>query len=311
MPGAEFERRFDVGAGDGCDFCEYIVPNEAKADDRYRAWRELVIVTVVTPSLNGIQYVRHCIESTRTQESDRVQVEHIFVDGGSTDGTPEYADSQGCRVIRGTGGLFKRLNVGSFSARGTLVGCLGCDDILLPGALEAVTAGYERSGRRWVTGGCRWLDGRGLSRGDLRAPPVWLTAPMAASLGWSCIPHPSTYMHRDLFEALGGFNPEFQYAGDYEFFVRALEREPFFRIRQVLSGFRRHGDNTSMRLDDTHLAEIRMVADRFAPRSEWQRVAHRYLLKVWLNGRNPGWSTMKRIDRILGNRDRSRPESDH
>jgi len=258
-----------------------------------------MIVTVVTPSLNGMRYVRDCIESTRRQESTRVEVEHVFVDGGSTDGTPEYAAGRGCRVIeRQKSGLFEAVNMGSFAAQGVLVGFLGCDDILVPGALEAVVAAYERSGRRWLMGGCRWVDGRGVSRGDFRAPPGWLKAPMLASLGWSCIPHTSTYVRKDLFEELGGFNTEFHYAGDYEFFVRVLEQEPFSRVSQVLSCFRRHGANTSMKMDETHRAELRFVAQRWAPPSEWQRTAYRYLLKAWLNATNPSWFAMKRIDGV-------------
>jgi glycosyltransferase involved in cell wall biosynthesis len=257
-----------------------------------------VIITVVTPSLNGMRYVRDCIESTRRQASSRVQVEHIFVDGGSTDGTAEFAASHGCRVVeREKSGLFDAVNIGSFAAQGILVGFLGCDDILLPGALDAVADCYERSGRRWVMGGCRWVDGRGVSRGDFRAPPAWLKAPMLASLGWSCVPHTSTYVRKDLLEELDGFNTEFHYAGDYEFFVRALEQEPFSRVRQVLSCFRRHGANTSMQMDEIHQAELQAVAERWAPEPEWQRSAYRYLLKAWLNGTNPSWFAMKRIDR--------------
>lgn len=255
-----------------------------------------MLVTVVTPSLNGMTYVRECIESTRRQETDRVQVEHIFVDAGSSDGTPQYAQSQGCAVIREQSGIFEALNTGSFSAQGVLLGFLGCDDVLLPGALDAVVARAERSGRRWIIGGCRWIDARGTSRGRFRAPPGWLTPSTLASLGWSCVPHTSTFVHRDLFAELGGFNPKFRYAGDYEFFARALERERFSRLPQVLSCFRRHGGNMSMRIDDIHLAEIQSVAERFAPTSAPRRTASRYLLKAWLNATNPSWFAMKRID---------------
>ena len=130
-----------------------------------------MIVTVVTPSLNGMRYLPQCIESTKRQQSDRVEVEHIIVDGGSTDGTPEYAASQGCKVMFREGGIYEALNIGSRSARGVLLGILGCDDFLLPGAVDAIVAGYERSGRRWIIGGCRWLDAQGRDIGKFRSPP--------------------------------------------------------------------------------------------------------------------------------------------
>ena len=124
-------------------------------------------------------------------------------------------------------GIFDAINKGSFAAQGELLGFLGCDDILLPGALARVVQGYARGGRRWVVGGIRWIDGHGTPRGDLAAPPSWITVPMSAALGWNCIMHMATYVNSELFRDLGGFRKEMKYAGDYEFFLRALAIEPF------------------------------------------------------------------------------------
>jgi glycosyltransferase involved in cell wall biosynthesis len=257
-----------------------------------------MIVTIVTPSLNGMQYLAKCIESTRRQESNRVEIEHIIVDGGSTDGTPEYAASQGCKVMYREGGIYEALNIGSLSARGVLLGILGCDDFLLPGALDAVVACYERSGSRWIIGGCCWLDAQGRNIGNFRSPPAWLTASMLASLSWSCIPTTSTFMHRDLFADLRGFDTTFQYGGDYEFHVRALEREHFQRVTQLLSCCYRHGANISTRLDEIYRAETQLIAELYAPKTQRRRIAYRLLLKSWLNATNPRWFTMKMAARL-------------
>lgn len=266
---------------------------------RILVWRRPVIVTIVTPSLNGMRYLPECIESTRRQESDRVEVEHIIVDGGSTDGTPQYAASRGCKVMYRDGGIYDALNIGSLSARGLLLGILGCDDFLLPGALDAIAEDYERSGRRWIVGSCRWLDECGRDIGKFRSPPEWLTAPMLASLGWSCVPTTSTYVHRDLFADLHGFNAAFDYSGDYDFFIRALQREQFSRITRVLSCCYHHGANISMRRDDTYRAETQKIARLYAPSAQPRRLAYRFLLKSWLNATNPWWLTMKMVHRAF------------
>src|SRR5271157_5126769 len=114
-----------------------------------------------------MRYLDECIESVKIQRSENVDIEHMIVDGGSTDGTLEFARQQGCTVMTGKDdGIFDAINRGSFAAQGELLGCLGCDDILLPGALEQVAQTYERSGRHWVGGGVRWLDSRGTPRVD-------------------------------------------------------------------------------------------------------------------------------------------------
>ena len=253
-------------------------------------------VTVVTPSFNGIRYLSECIESVRLQQSENFDVEHIVVDGGSTDGTVEFAQERGCTVMVGKDdGIFDAINKGSFAARGELLGFLGCDDVLLPGAIEQVVQTYEHSGRRWVVGGIRWIDSYGMSRGDLAAPPSWITVPMAASLGWNCIMHMATYVPVTMFHELGGFHKEIRYAGDYDFFVRVLSLEPFARIGQILACFRRHGKNQSMQMTPKHRAEIDGIEDQFGPPKKWKKQCYRYLLKSWLNATNPSWFIYKRI----------------
>jgi glycosyltransferase involved in cell wall biosynthesis len=98
-------------------------------------------VSVVTPTLNGVEYLRECIESSHASARNGIEVEHMIVDAGSTDGTVELARSLGATVLQGKDrGIFDAINKGSFAASGELLGFLGADDVLLPGGLEAVVA---------------------------------------------------------------------------------------------------------------------------------------------------------------------------
>jgi hypothetical protein len=159
------------------------------------------------------------------------------------------------------------------------------------GALDTVVAHYRRDGRRWLVGGVCWLDERGASRGEIQAPPSWVNAPILASLGWNCIAPMSSF-----FEELGGFDLAFAKAIDYEFFVRALKREPFARVARTLSAARRHTDAMSMDRNAAHLAELAAIEEQSAPRSRTRRTLYRYALKVWLNATKPKWSALKRMD---------------
>jgi glycosyltransferase involved in cell wall biosynthesis len=260
-----------------------------------------VLISVVTPTLDAMRYLDDCIESIRMQQRPDLEIEHIVVDGGSRDGTVEFARSKGSTVMAGKDdGIFDAINKGSFGASGELLGFLGADDMLLPGAFAEVARQYQLDGRRWLAGGGRWLDGDGRARGDIPAPPSWITVPMLASLGWNCVSHTATYVHRDLFEELGGFDKRFRYFGDYDFMLRALVREPFRRINRTLSSVRRHGANASMQQTPVHRAETREIMQRYGPSSPWRQVAYRYRLKVWENAASPSWFLHKRIDRFRG-----------
>jgi glycosyltransferase involved in cell wall biosynthesis len=256
-----------------------------------------MLVSVVTPSLNGIKWLPACIDSVRQQAGPGVEVEHLFVDGGSTDGTPEYAASRGCAVMgREEPGVDFAINKGVRNSRGELVVYIGCDDILLPGAVEAVVRRYRQDRRRWLVGGCLWIDEDGRSLGPLRAPRNWMTPSMLATLGWN--PFPMVFWNRELFDELGGYGTELVYAGDYDIHLRALMREPFSRIGRPLAACARHHGNVSRDRSPAHLAELAAVAELPGPLPSWQRLAYRYAMKLWFNATSPSWFLRKRIGAV-------------
>lgn len=253
-----------------------------------------MIVTVVTPTLNGITYLRQCIESVKRNHGPGYEVDHVIVDGGSTDGTVELARQQGLRVLEGKDdGIFDAINRGSFESNGNLLGFLGADDVMLDGALEAVTMAYRRNWEGWIVGGIRWIDDEGYGLGELAAPPSWMNVRMHACLGWNPIMHMSTYFSREFFDELGGFDISYKDSGDYDLFARALAREPYRRIARPLTCFRRTGRNNSVVHAERTSAENLSVLERFGPSNGIERKFWRFVLKTWLNGRNPSWTAAK------------------
>lgn len=253
-----------------------------------------MIVTVVTPTLNASQYLEACIASAKRNNSENVTVEHVIVDGGSTDDTVAIAERHGLTVLHGKDkGIFDAINKGSRNSSGELLGFLGADDLMLEGALDAVVEGYRKSGRRWVVGGIRWIDERGAGMGFLAAPPVWMNQRMHVCLGWNPIMHMSTYLARDFYEELDGFDIAFRDAGDYDMFTRALGKAPFHRLSRPLACFRLTGRNNSATNRARTQVEIARIRLRFGPGSAAEAALWRWALKAWFNGRNPDWLVSK------------------
>jgi len=250
-----------------------------------------MLFTVVTPVLNGRRYLPDCIASVRAQRAAGVEVEHIVVDGGSTDGSAAYAEAQGCRVMgREKPSVTFAINKGVAHAKGALVSMLGCDDRLLPGGLARVKSAYEAEGRPWVVCACRWLDPRGAELGDQPAAPSWTTASILSCLGWNCIPHIAMFLEPRFHHALGDLNERFTYAPDYEIACRALAAgHRFSRIAEPVSAAMRHGSNLSMQRRPDHEAELAEIQRMYGPSRRVVQTWNRYLLKVWLNGANPNW----------------------
>lgn len=253
-----------------------------------------MIVTVVTPTLNGREYLQECMDSVRRNESRDIEVEHLIVDGGSTDGTVELAESYGLRVMKGKDkGIFDAINKGSFNSSGELLGFLGADDVMLDGAMEAVAQAYRRSGKRWVVGGIRWIDERGRGLGELAAPPAWMNSHMHVCLGWNPIMHMGTYFSRAFFTELGGFNSDYKDSGDYEMFARALSKSPYERLARPVACFRRTGMNNSAVNTERTNRENQTILDAIGPKSALERQFWRYVLKFWFHFANPQWLMWK------------------
>jgi glycosyltransferase involved in cell wall biosynthesis len=257
-----------------------------------------MIVTIVTPVLNGGRYFRECIESVKEAATPHIVIEHLIIDGGSTDGSVELAEAAGLPVLKEPEiGLTARMNVGFRAAKGELVGFLGADDVLLPGAIEAVVEAYRRSGRRWLVGGSRWITADGRSLGEFRAPPSWMTWRGLAACDWNPILAMATYMNREFFLQVGGYDERYHFAFDFDLYIRALYLEPFARIARPLACFRRHGRNHSAVYKDLAVREARAVRESLHVSNDFGRFFQRYGMKAWFNLSNPSWCARKLIER--------------
>jgi glycosyltransferase involved in cell wall biosynthesis len=97
-------------------------------------------VSVLTVVRNGQASIDACIQSVAAQTYSNV--EHIIVDGGSTDGTLDTLRrrnaSIGYWVSEADGGIYAALNKAVRLSSGACYMVLGCDDVLLPTAIEAL-----------------------------------------------------------------------------------------------------------------------------------------------------------------------------
>ena len=93
-------------------------------------------ISIITASFNAAATIRDCLESVKGQTHG--DVEHIVVDGGSTDGTIEILKSnpQLRWISEADTGQSHALNKGFAMARGEIIGWLNADDTYTPGAVS-------------------------------------------------------------------------------------------------------------------------------------------------------------------------------
>ncbi len=86
-------------------------------------------ISIITPTFNAETTLCDCIESVSEQSVD---VEHIIIDGASTDGTlktvEHYRDSLAKVVSEPDEGIYDAMNKGLKLATGDVIGILNADD---------------------------------------------------------------------------------------------------------------------------------------------------------------------------------------
>ena len=223
-------------------------------------------MTIITPCLNAADTIEEALESVRSQ--DYPGVEHLVVDGGSTDGTLDVLErAEGIRYVTGSdSGRPDAVNKGIAMASGEVIGFLNADDRYEPGALRAV--GKALAARReamWATGYCRIVDGEG--REIRRAITTYKNALLRhwsfpLYLTQNFVSDPATFVRRAALEEAGPLDSRYRISHDYDIWLRVGRRHDPVVLERYLSSFRMAEGTMSMADFERQFREHAEVARR-------------------------------------------------
>jgi hypothetical protein len=242
------------------------------------------LVSIVTPTLQRVGYLERTLRSVRAQTYPNV--EHIVVDGGSTDGTLEllehYARTYGLRWISEPDrGMYDAINKGFRLASGELLGYLNSDDLYFPWTIETVVEAFaDRPDVDLVYGDAIRVD-------EIHqwTVPVFLPRPSGGPTAtYGSLLQPCVFMRGLVYQTLNGFDDRLNYVADMEFWLRAAQRFEFARISEFLALELRHGDM----LSETKRTE--MAAEDDAMRSTFRHgVKATSVAKFAAHARHHAW----------------------
>jgi GT2 family glycosyltransferase len=234
-------------------------------------------ISVVTVSYNQCRFLRDCLDSVLAQNYPNL--EFIVIDGGSTDGSRELLESYRQHlahlVIESDRGQSHALNKGFRLATGELLTWLCSDDLLEPGALEAVARIRSSQPCDIVVGGCRVINASGetmlvhysgFSKGSLS--PLSFGDMASFSATWQrglYFYQPELFFTRDLWIRAGAHVKEhLHYAMDYELFLRfALSGADLYAVHQILAASRQHEDQKTRHELPMYLPTVRRILTDF------------------------------------------------
>jgi len=183
-------------------------------------------VTILTATYNSEKFLEDCINSVISQ--DYHNIEHIIIDGGSTDGTISIVKKYEHKISRWLSekdnGMYDALNKGMEMATGDVIGILNSDDVLAsPDVVTAIAECFKSSDNvDSVYGDLVYVDQQNTQK-VIRYWKGFTYRRFRFTYGWMPA-HPSFYIKRSLISRFGGYESHYFTAADYEFMARYLYR---------------------------------------------------------------------------------------
>ena len=251
----------------------------------------MTTISVITPSLNQGSFIGECLESVRVAAKNAgCVVEHIVVDGGSTDSTLGILGAQEFArwVSEPDRGQTDAINKGIAMSSGDIVSYLCADDLLEPDALALVRNAFESPIEADVVYGDAYF----LESGWKRRKRAGEFSARRLRRG-NFLLQPAVFIRRRVFEKFGLFDAGLKFCMDHEYWLRICGGTRWTRVGDAIACSRLHPDAKTWRDLPAMWDESRRMQARYGiylrPLFDavWMRVVgcHYYRLKRYLIAR--------------------------
>lgn len=219
-----------------------------------------ILVSIITPSFNSGAFIERTIQSVLAQ--DYGPIEHIVVDGGSTDDTlailKRYPHLHW--ISEPDHGQSDALNKGFRMARGEIVGWLNADDTYTPGAVGAAVAALEANPETaLVYSHCNLIDEHDKITHRLIAPPFDLSRELVAH----DLPQPTNFFRAQALADVGYLATDLHYIMDWDLYLRLGVNHSIKLVDAVWANFRECEGTKSVAHWERFWVEAITMFDRF------------------------------------------------
>lgn len=196
-------------------------------------------ITVLTPSYNQGRFIKETIESVMNQNYSNI--EHIVIDGGSTDETIEVLKQYPHLkwVSEADEGQSDALNKGLAMATGDIIGWLNSDDFYEVAIFQEVYNHFRDPQVDWIIGNTvdhyeafnytRIIKSPTINYGNLLKNP-------------DITRQPGTFHRKQLLEQAGGWDKNLRVCMDFDLWVRLAKISTPKMIDTTFTHFRKHPD---------------------------------------------------------------------
>lgn len=204
-------------------------------------------ISIVTATFNSAATIRDTLFCI--QQQDHSDIEHIVIDGGSTDGTLAIvSEFPHIKIVisEQDKGIYDAMNKGIRLCTGDVIGILNSDDIYADTSVLSDVAKMFHDPVMQAS----YADLQFVQRNDInKVVRTWKAGrydKKSFYYGWMP-PHPTFFVRKHVYEQAGMFNLDLHSAADYEFMLRVLVkyRMPAAYINRVIIKMRMGGISTA------------------------------------------------------------------
>lgn len=182
-------------------------------------------VSIITVSYNSKSTIADTILSVISQTY--TNIEHIIIDGASTDGTKEIINSFRSKismvVMEPDKGIYDAMNKGITLASGDIIGILNSDDFLASNdTIEKIAIAFEQEGCDAIIGNVDFV----ASKNNNKVIRRWINSPYkkgSFAKGWHPS-HPAFYVKQEIYKKYGNFDITLNVSADFELMLRFIEK---------------------------------------------------------------------------------------
>jgi glycosyltransferase involved in cell wall biosynthesis len=256
------------------------------------------MISVVTPVYNGENYIEACIKAVIKQNCPNV--EHIIVDGASTDRTVEIIKTFSNKyshinwISEPDSGQSEAMNKGVKMARAPIINILNVDDFYEPGVLVKITEYFKKLDEpSLLVGNCNILGDNDVLMNINKPSRLVLEDLLTFKHPFPLNPAAYFY-HKSLHERIGYYNVTEHYMMDLEFIIKAITKAKIKYVDEVW-GNHRHIDGTKTihlkqaNIHSKYLIDFIAAQSKKLPLMYKMRLARKkVILKVDYLFKNPG-----------------------
>ncbi|AUS05828.1 glycosyltransferase family 2 protein [Pseudotamlana carrageenivorans] len=203
-------------------------------------------ITLITATYNSETSIKTCIESVISQ--DYPEVEHLIIDGASTDNTLlivkdlQKKHNHITLISEPDQGIYDALNKGISKATGEVIGFVHSDDFLASEhVLSEIALQFKKEICDGVYGDLEYVDKQNTNK-VIRYWKSCNFTPDMLKKGWMPA-HPTLFLKKEIYKKHGIFDLNFKIAADYDFILRIFKDEhlKFSYLPMVLTKMRTGG----------------------------------------------------------------------